>query len=461
MQVPQELTTGYAVPATSTTIASLFEKKGQDLTLADILDIALGNSTITRAAWFQAQGAAANVGSARSLFFPTINAGADYSRNEYSIVGTAIKTLYTTYGMNGSLNYILFNFGGRVSQADEAKYNMIAANLGQNTAIQNVILQTESVYYQYLAAKALLAAEEASHREAQEALDAAQARHDSGVSTIADVLQAKTAFSQAQLALDNTKGQLETIRGGLAATMGLPANVHFSVADILPESIPVEKISGTVDTLIKEAEASRPDLAAARAQVKSSEYHIHSVWAQGLPSFTLNGSASRTYLYGIPGNPYYDSYSAAVLLQVPLFSGFSTAYNVFAAKSSERAAREQAESMRQSVILEVWNSYYNLRTATQAVKTSEDLLTSAQQSEDVALARYRAGVGSIIDLLTAQSALASARAQEIQARAGWFIAMAQLAHDTGTLEPGSPGLNEPIIKSSIGKKNGGNDTNGK
>ena len=52
--------------------------------------------------------------------------------------------------------------------------------------------------------------------------------------------------------------------------------------------------------------------------------------------------------------------------------------------------------------------------------------------------RYKAGVGSILDLLTAQSALAEARSQEAQARSLWFLTIAQLAHSTGVLEPGSP-----------------------
>jgi outer membrane protein TolC len=51
----------------------------------------------------------------------------------------------------------------------------------------------------------------------------------------------------------------------------------------------------------------------------------------------------------------------------------------------------------------------------------------------VALGRYKAGAGSVLDVLTAESALASARALEIQARFTWYTALAQLAHDTGIL----------------------------
>jgi outer membrane protein TolC len=87
-----------------------------------------------------------------------------------------------------------------------------------------------------------------------------------------------------------------------------------------------------------------------------------------------------------------------------------------------------------------------LKTAAQQVKTARDLYASAQQSEDVALGRYKAGVGSILDLLTAQTAFANARAQEVQARANWFLAMAQLAHDTGSLAP--PAGREPAASLS-------------
>ena len=65
--------------------------------------------------------------------------------------------------------------------------------------------------------------------------------------------------------------------------------------------------------------------------------------------------------------------------------------------------------------------------------TSRDLVASATQSEAVARERYREGVGTIVDLLIAQSALANARAQAVDTRWQWRTALAQLAHDVGVL----------------------------
>ena len=70
------------------------------------------------------------------------------------------------------------------------------------------------------------------------------------------------------------------------------------------------------------------------------------------------------------------------------------------------------------------------------MRSAADLLASAAQSERVALGRYKAGVGSILDTLSAQSALASARQQQILASFNWNIARATLAQAMGSLDLG-------------------------
>jgi outer membrane protein TolC len=120
-------------------------------------------------------------------------------------------------------------------------------------------------------------------------------------------------------------------------------------------------------------------------------------------------------------------------LAFPLFNGFSRQYDLAAARAQADAISALADQTRQQVVTQVFVSYYALQTAEQRVATADDLLASAQQSVQVAAGRYREGVGSIIDLLTAQTALASARAQQVQSRWQWYTSLAQLARDTGVL----------------------------
>ena len=72
--------------------------------------------------------------------------------------------------------------------------------------------------------------------------------------------------------------------------------------------------------------------------------------------------------------------------------------------------------------------------ATQQVRTSDELLASATESMRASQARYTAGVASILDLLTAQAMLASARAQQAQARWAWAQSLARLGYAAGALD---------------------------
>jgi len=409
-------------------------KPGASLTLARIVDIALQNNPLTRASYLQAVSAAAELGSKRAPYYPSVDLSASGTQTNLLSSNPGASGNFDVYGPGVTLTYLLLDMGGRAANADDARYGLIAADWSHNATVQNVILGVETTYVQYLDAKAQLEAARASAKEAQTALDAANVRHNAGVATIAEVLQARTAFSQAELALQTFDGQVLALRGSLATAMGLPANTPYDVGT-LPVEVPLERGTDFVEHLIATARTQRPDLVAARALVDKADAHVRAVRSDGLPNLSLSASADRTYFNPAVTASPRNSWSATVLLTFPLFTGFANTYDLKKAKEDAAVARAQADTLDQEVVLEVWTSYYAFKTATQLVRTSRDLLASAEQSERVALGRYKEGVGTILDLLTAQAALANARAQEIQARAGWFVAMALLAHDTGTIPP--------------------------
>ena len=81
----------------------------------------------------------------------------------------------------------------------------------------------------------------------------------------------------------------------------------------------------------------------------------------------------------------------------------------------------------------MYKAYNNLGTQAVAVESSTDLLASAEESYKNASGRYKAGVGTILDLLTAQNSLASAKQQRVEAAYNWLIAKATLAYALGKL----------------------------
>src|SRR4051812_4979494 len=417
--------------ATAVAVPPDLAQRIQALSLVDVVDLALKNNPVTRASWAQARAAADLLGSTRGQYYPTIDGDVNVSRTQSPATAARSAGLRTQYGPTLTLNYLILDFGGRSGSVERARQSLFAANLTHNATLQNTVLQAESAYFTYMSTVALLGAQRSAIAQAQAALTAAQQRFKVGLATIADVLQAKTALSQEQLNLETIQGNLQAARGGLAAALGLPANLPFDLAP-LPSAIPVGSISESVDSVINAALQNRPDLAAARAQAAAAAAQIRIARSAELPSLNLGSNAARTFVRP-PSSSSGPSYNVTLGLSIPVFNGFSHQYDLAAARAQAEAFSALADQARQQVVTEVFVSYYALQTAERRVATSDDLLASAQQSVQVAAGRYREGVGSIIDLLTAQTALANARAQQVQSRWQWYTALAQLARDAGVL----------------------------
>jgi len=419
-------------PSPAPVVSAELQSSGRAWTLSDIVDVGLSNNPQTRAAWNAARAAQAAVGISLGEYFPEVDLNVTGIKEKMAYLGGLYVVKLRMLQPTATLTFLIFNFGGREADVQTARRTLEAANWTQNAVYQNVILQIEDAYYQNLSARALLEAQEANRKEAQANYDAANERHRSGVATIADVLQAKTALSTIDLQIVTTRGMIQTLHGALASAMGLRADTAFEIADSLPESIPFDVVSKQVDLCIKEAEASRPDLAAARAQVLAAEAGVRKARSTFFPTFSLTEQVGRMYYEGNPrSNPFY---VLSLSVDLPFLFGLQQ-FAVNEAKAKAEAARDEMTGLNRAIELQVWTSYYGLKTSEQQIRTSRDLLESAQASYDVALGRYKEGVGSILDLLAAEAALENARVQLVQAKSSWFLALVQFTHDTGALQP--------------------------
>ncbi len=401
-----------------------------DMTLPDVLNAALERNPQTRISWAQARAAAASVGAARGAYLPSLGAGVTGGPTTTATGNTRVPNSRSTFQPTLSLSYLLFDFGGRAGNVESARQALASADLTHNATLQNVVLQTEIAYFDYQANRQLRQAQQASVQTAEANLAAAQGRHDVGLATIADVLQARPALAQERLALQTYEGDVQSSRAALAAAMGVSPAAPFEVVN--DSSTPrIAEVTVAVDSLIAEATRARPDLAALRADARSAQADVRVARAAGLPSLTVGSSLGRTFSTApaLRGN----TTGISLGLSVPLFSGFSAQYRLLAAREVAAATVARAQQSELEVAQQVFSSYYQLRTGTLRVSTASELLTSATQSLEVAQGRYREGVGSILDLLTAQSALADARAQYVQARWTWYSTLAQLSRDVGVL----------------------------
>lgn len=427
-------------PAAAQSVSDEVLKSGIQVSLAQVLDMALRNSPATRATWAAARAAAGELGSRRSQYWPRIDLTANLTRQQQAL-GTGITFRQTVYGPGADLTLLLLDFGSRAGDVEEARELVLAADWAHDQAVQDLILKTEQAYYAYLAESSLSESLRADIDLARTSLNAAEERHRAGLATVADELQARTQLEREQLALVRSEGRLKEIKGALATAVGLPPELPVELGR-LPEAEPMQTAGEAVRIALERALGERPDLQQARAAALAARGHVRKVRGDGLPSLQVGGAASRAYYASPSGIDPHDNYQLQLLLRFPLFAGFQNRSDLAKARAEAEQAAAQVDQLAQQITVQVWTAYYELESAAKAVEAARTLLASAQQAAEVAGGRYKEGVGSILDLLTAQSSLADARTQEIAARTDWFVAAAGLAYATGVLGP-PPAVNAP------------------
>lgn len=418
----------------------LAPKINHDLSLIDIVNQALCQNPQTRQAWANARYQAAQLGIAKSAYLPTLNLNTSLSRSLNSSSSNLQSTIINPSGGGAlpqnratpilSIGYLLYNFGGREAQLENAQRTLEASHWTHDSVLQNVMLAAIQAYYQVFATQSAANAATLSEQASLEALHAAQKRREVGAGTLADVLQAQTAFAQASLNHKKTEGDAKIAQGNLANAIGLQASEHLKIAEPGLQKPDAER-DEDVRKLIDQAKTMRPDLAAAEANVKAAEAQVDAAKAGHLPSLSLVGNYGFNYT-SLPSQT--ESWTLGMQISMPLFNGFNTTYQIRSAKEQLEVQKANLTQLDQSVSLDVWRSYHSLMTAQESFKSSEDLLESAAQSEKVSLGRYKAGAGNIIDLLNAQASLANARLQNIQAQYDWLTQKAQLAKALGRLD---------------------------
>lgn len=393
------------------------------VSLSEFIDIALQNSPATEKAWATAKAAVANWAVARSSYYPTVsgNLTGDAGKIPVSLGGSSF------FNESSSLNYLLLDFGARRSQSMAAKDGLIAANWNHNQAIQDILRDVPKAYYTLIGNKSLAKAEEENKRDAQTSLTSAEERERNGVATIADILQARSAFEQANYNLASALGSVDISRGQLATTAGLPANTGFDVISDI-KTLPLKTMSDDIDKLIDKAKTERADLNAAIASVRQKEEQLKN--AKTLPFPKITGTGNQSWMENrsrVTSNAYY----GGIGIQIPIFDGFSMRNQLKVAKANLEASRADLKSKQEAVIQEVWTAHYNFATAKKQYEFAKAALDSSLQSFAVSLGRYKEGAATIVELMNTQGQLALSRSQYVGARMNVLLSYADLVHAVG------------------------------
>jgi outer membrane protein len=420
-------------PATPQAVTGLMLPPGTaSLTLAQLTDHALRNNPATGAAWAAALADGAGIDVARAALRPSLDLNIPLS------VSNSSSGAATTLSPSLGLNWVLFDFGARAAGVEAARWQAAAARLTYNRALQDVVAQVEQAYYALLGARQLEAALGLTVQAAQASLETARARRSAGLATVGDTSQAEAAWAEAQLLAVRARTDARAASGNLSAALGLPVTTALNLADDSADLPGAVSRPFDIDALLASARLSRADLAARQAAVLRGQAQVDAAQAQGRPALALSAQAARRW--GSNGVDARSTQQVSLVLSIPLFDGGLARAQTAAARARLQALTAQRDQQAQNVELEVWQAYQAADAAPAVIGSAQALLQSASVAETAARERYAAGVGSVLELLLAQSTLARARVGLVQARYDARLALARLGLAIGA---GGPTLTRP------------------
>lgn len=401
------------------------------LNLPEIIDLGLCRNPQTSAAYLSYESARFTKNAGYANYLPSVNVGANASlpyRNEQWADDWS-------YGASVSASYLIFDFGKRLSDLNQATASWRAAGFDYDDSVQNYIYGIIGSYYALLNADADVKSAQMLLTVAQTARDTAQKKFNAGAVAKADVLKADTTLASRELDLERAKNNRKIAQGTLLSKLSFPADSDIEIADMSSE-IGTPQDTQSLDELFARAQESRPDLLRATANKDAAWHRRNSVFLSNLPSISASGSLSWNNTPSETFNAGSDNISGSIGIRasMPLFAGFANMYNLRSAQANYERAIEQERLTQDNASLDIFSAYQNYKTAQTVLKQTETLLKSATESERVTSGMYKVGRATMLDWQTAQSELVSAQKQNNAAKYDLFTKRAAVALAVGEIQ---------------------------
>lgn len=305
------------------------------------------------------------------------------------------------------------------------------------TSQQQLILDTATAYFNVLKAIDALSYIEANKEAVYRQLDQTTQRFNVGLVAITDVQNARANYDSVLAQEVAGRNDLENAVEKLRQVSGVYYNQLASLNIDRFKTVNPDQ----VEAILKEAEDRNLSLLSARLAQDVSRENIRLAETGHMPTVSLDASTSvtNTHNHGsrLPAttdrNSYNGQNSIGLTLSLPLYSGGAVSSQVEQAQYGFQGASEQLESVYRNVIQLVRSSYNNVSSSISSINAYKQVVVSAQSSLDAMEAGYQVGTRTIVDVLTATTALYQAKQNLSNARYDYMINQLNIEFARGTL----------------------------
>jgi outer membrane protein len=421
---------------------------GGILTLARAIEIALATQPTVLGAQYTVKANEARVGEAQSGYYPQLTGSASYSRfslattsGQTTVPATGSTSITGTTGIpqttpsstgafdqyTGSLGLtqIVYDFGKTSSRVQVSKLNRDAARLDLTNARQTVVFNVKQAYYNVLQAKRNADVAQQSVTQFEQHLEQARGLYEVGTKAKFDVTKAEVDLSNARVNLISARNQVRSAFVALKNAIGIPNAPDYEMEDALL----YEQYEVPFEDALDLAYARRPDLLAQIKRKESSRESVILARKGYFPVFTANGN----YNYSGSDFPLQKGWSYGLNFSAPIFEGFLTRHQVNEAEANLGVASTSEQSLRLDIYSQVQQGYVSLRDAAERIKASDLAIRQARENVDLANGRYKAGVGSPLEVTDAIVARSNAELTHIAALRDYKNAQAAIEKAVGAM----------------------------
>ncbi len=417
------------------------ESAGKVLTIEQAVRIALDNQPRIRAAQERVKAQQAVVGQAKSAYYPSITFSNAYRSSLVSGTTSTSQDAFDFFSSASNVNWTIYDFGRREGIVQEARDTLDSRRFAERTSVDDVILNVMRLYYRSLAVKALVRVREDTLKDRELLVRQAKGFFEVGTRPKIDLVRAESGLFAAKADLIAAQNGVKIAWAELRNAVGVEGfPVRPQAEDALLEK-PLTLLAKELDirmpemTLEKAQETAfdaRPELKDFAAQLRAQDAVIAVARAGHLPDISFFGQYGRRNTSRSGDTfPLQEIWQAGITIEIPIFSGFETTYEIEEALRDYREIKAREEETRQQIALEVERSYLNVIAATERTKATEAEVKAAAENLDLANGRYRVGVGSIIEITEAQVINTEAQTNLIQSLLDHTIAEADLARAIG------------------------------
>lgn len=270
-------------------------------------------------------------------------------------------------------------------------------------------------YYNILAANKALSIMKGNIATLERTLAESKEIYKNGLAEKLDVDRLTVQMANLQTEATKLRNVIEVGTAALKYQMGMPMAQQITLSDSLTTAAIAEQTVSTDNFDYSQ----RIEYQALQAQKRAYEYDLKRYKLQGLPSLSLfastgalRGSSKFDYFQS---QSWYGYVSTGVSLSVPIFNGFQRKRKVDQAFLTVKKAEESMQNLKLSIDLEQSQSSSSFRNNLLTLQSQEENMKLAQEVYNTTQIKYREGVGSSLEMTTAENDLLTAQQNYFEA----------------------------------------------